>query len=147
VSAAGLVVNPNGDVLIVQQKGGSFSLPKGKPKEGEDALNAAVREIGEEAGVTDLVYELDLCAYMRSNLVNPLETVTILLMMFSTNETTATAVNDPDLVTKSEGAWFLPVETVIEKLSHPVDKKKVRDAIPEIERLIKLRSAEGVTGL
>ena len=53
-SAGGVVVNAEGKVLVVNQHGTSWSLPKGHIEDGEDALAAARREIYEESGVSDL---------------------------------------------------------------------------------------------
>ena len=47
-------LNKKGEVLVVNQRGTSWSLPKGHIDFGEDALTAAKREIYEEAGITDL---------------------------------------------------------------------------------------------
>src|SRR4051812_38300304 len=64
-SAGGVVVNGAGQVLVVNQKGTSWSLPKGHVEEGEDALAAARREIHEETGVTQLEYLGDCGSYTR----------------------------------------------------------------------------------
>ncbi len=50
-SAGGIVLNKDGLVLVVNQKGTSWSLPKGHIDPGEDELAAAVREINEESGI------------------------------------------------------------------------------------------------
>ena len=59
-SAGGVVLNSKGLVLVVSQHGTSWSLPKGHIDPGEDALEAAKREIWEESGVRhlDLVRKL-----------------------------------------------------------------------------------------
>ena len=49
-SAGGVVLNKKGEVLVVSQRGTSWSLPKGHIDKGEDALGAAKREIYEESG-------------------------------------------------------------------------------------------------
>lgn len=54
VSAGGVVINPEGQVLLVNQRGTSWSLPKGHVETSEDPVQAAQREITEESGVTDL---------------------------------------------------------------------------------------------
>ena len=59
-SAGGVVLNGAGQVLVVNQKGTSWSLPKGHVEEGEDALSAARREIFEEAGIPAGVLNLIL---------------------------------------------------------------------------------------
>lgn len=54
VSAGGVVANRQGLILVVaQQNGRSWSLPKGHIDEGEDAETAAIREIEEESGISD----------------------------------------------------------------------------------------------
>ncbi|MBI4120361.1 MAG: NUDIX domain-containing protein [Parcubacteria group bacterium] len=50
-SAGGVVVNNDGQILVVSQKGTSWSLPKGHIDEREDVLTAAKREIHEEGQV------------------------------------------------------------------------------------------------
>src|SRR3989344_9072207 len=62
VCAGGVVLNDEGLVLVVNSRGNSWSLPKGHLEKGESPLEAAVREIKEESGVT----ELDLHGYLGS---------------------------------------------------------------------------------
>ena len=50
-SAGGVVLNEKGEVLVVSQKGETWSLPKGHLDEWETARQAAEREICEESGV------------------------------------------------------------------------------------------------
>ncbi len=64
-TAGGVVLNPRGQVLVVNQFGTSWSLPKGHLDPGEDALAAAKREILEESGVTRLTLLRDLGEYTR----------------------------------------------------------------------------------
>jgi 8-oxo-dGTP pyrophosphatase MutT (NUDIX family) len=52
-SAGGVVTNEEGEILVVSQRGTSWSLPKGHIDPGEDALVAAKREIYEESGIRD----------------------------------------------------------------------------------------------
>jgi len=49
-SAGGVVVNQKGEVLVVSQKGTSWSLPKGHIEKGEEVLVAAKREITKNLG-------------------------------------------------------------------------------------------------
>ncbi|MEK6853224.1 MAG: NUDIX domain-containing protein [Nanoarchaeota archaeon] len=62
VCAGGIVLNHEGLVLVVNSRGNSWSLPKGHLEKGESTLEAAMREIMEESGVTGL----DLQGYLGS---------------------------------------------------------------------------------
>ena len=65
VTAGGVVINQQGMVLVVNQHGTSWSLPKGHVDPGEEPLQAAIREIMEESGITDLHFLIRLGAYGR----------------------------------------------------------------------------------
>jgi ADP-ribose pyrophosphatase YjhB (NUDIX family) len=64
-SAGGVVTNDEGKVLVVSQHGTSWSLPKGHIDPGENALDAAKREIYEESGISDLELIRELGTYER----------------------------------------------------------------------------------
>jgi 8-oxo-dGTP pyrophosphatase MutT (NUDIX family) len=64
-SAGGVVLNREGKVLVVSQNGNSWSLPKGHIDPGENALEAAKREIYEESGVSKLKMVRELGSYER----------------------------------------------------------------------------------
>jgi ADP-ribose pyrophosphatase YjhB (NUDIX family) len=63
--AGGVVLNKAGKVLVVAQRHGTWSLPKGGIEEGETELDAATREIYEESGVKDLQLVKPLITYER----------------------------------------------------------------------------------
>lgn len=58
-AAGGLVKKPNGTFLVIERLG-VWDLPKGKIDKGENPLDAAIREIEEECGVSGIrmVHEL-----------------------------------------------------------------------------------------
>ncbi len=58
-------MNPRGQVLVVNQRGNSWSLPKGHVDPGEEILEAARREIHEESGVSKLELVRKLGSYER----------------------------------------------------------------------------------
>lgn len=59
--AAGGVVIANGRMLLLDRPGrGEVRLPKGHIEEGEDAQEAALREVAEESGYCDLLVAADL---------------------------------------------------------------------------------------
>ncbi|HMD32793.1 MAG TPA: NUDIX domain-containing protein [Candidatus Acidoferrales bacterium] len=64
-SAGGVVTNPDGKVLVVSQRGKTWSLPKGHIDRGEHALDAAKREIYEESGISKLEFVRELGTYER----------------------------------------------------------------------------------
>ena len=64
-SAGGVVLNEEGEVLVVSQWGDSWSLPKGHLDEWETARQAAEREICEESGVCTLEFVRELGSYDR----------------------------------------------------------------------------------
>src|SRR5690554_1059955 len=49
--AGGLVFNTAGNVLLIRHRNGTWVFPKGHIDEGEQPLEAAVREVEEEAGI------------------------------------------------------------------------------------------------
>lgn len=63
--AGGVVLNQNGYVCVVSQRGDSWALPKGHIDPGEDALTAAVREIKEETGISEVTLVKELGSYER----------------------------------------------------------------------------------
>lgn len=51
LSAGGVVISSNNHIVLVNQHGNSWSLPKGHVEEGEEEIDAAKREIYEETGI------------------------------------------------------------------------------------------------
>lgn len=64
-SAGGIVVNPQGRVLLVQEYGYYWGLPRGHIENGESSLETAIREIYEEAGISDLHLIKEVGSYKR----------------------------------------------------------------------------------
>ena len=122
-SAGGVVLNPHGQVLVVSQRGRSWSLPKGHLEKGEEPLEAAKREIYEETGVSQLTLIQELGSYHRYKLSkngmdDPKELKTITLYLFATQQMELKPI-DPK---HPEAIWTHP-ESVIKLLSHPKDKE------------------------
>jgi len=122
-SAGGVVLNPDGRVLLVSQHGTSWSLPKGHLEEGESPLEAARREIREESGVTRLEFVRPLGSYSRHRLgadggEDRSELKTIHLFLFRTDETELQPI-DPD---NPEARWVEP-EGVAGLLTHAKDRE------------------------
>lgn len=122
-SAGGVVINGAGQVLVVNQKGTSWSLPKGHVEAGEDALAAARREIHEEAGVTQLEYLGDFGIYTRHRIgadggEDRSELKTIRMFLFRTKQA-ALFPTDGD---NPEARW-VEREEVASFLTHPRDRE------------------------
>jgi len=131
-SAGGVVLNAKGEVLVVNQRGNSWSLPKGHVDPGEDVLTAARREILEEAGVSDLEYVKDLGGFQRHRIglhggddVSELKDIRIFLFRSSQQELRPT---DPD---NPEARW-VKKEDVPELLTHRKDREFFLSIVPEI---------------
>lgn len=59
-ASGGLVKNNDGEVLMILRKG-KWDLPKGKIEKGETPEIAAVREVEEECGITNLSITKEIC--------------------------------------------------------------------------------------
>lgn len=121
-SAGGVVVGGAGKILVVNQRGTSWSLPKGHIDPGEDALTAAKREIYEEAGIEDLEFVRELGNYQRYKIgknggEDQSELKTIIMFLFKTEEKSLSPI-DPH---NPEARW-IEKEKVAEILTHPKDK-------------------------
>lgn len=123
-SAGGVVLNPKGKVLIVNQNQNSWSLPKGHIDPGESALEAAVREIYEESGVKALKLVKKLGTYERSRIgkdgagSDPTQIKRLTFFLFTTEQTRLSPV-DPQ---NPEARWVDRSE-VCKYLTHPKDKE------------------------
>lgn len=122
-SAGGIVINSRGQVLVVNQKNTSWSLPKGHIEEGEDALIAARREIYEEAGIRDLMLVRELGSYQRFRIgqdgsEDDSELKTIFMFLFKTKESALSPVDRDN----PEARW-IDKEEIVGLLNHPKDKE------------------------
>ncbi len=135
-SAGGVVLHPNGHIIVVRQRDGSWSLPKGKMKEGEDPREAALREIAEETGITDLKLVKLLGSYSRYALTNTggenmdrFKRITIYLFTTQQEELRPIDRRIPEArwVTKEEAASIL---------THPKDQEFFASVMPEMNVLL-----------
>lgn len=130
-SAGGVVIGPSGDVLVVNQNGDSWSLPKGHIDPGETAQQAAEREIQEESGIKQLTFVKELGSYERYKIgkngvgEDASEKKIITLFLYATDEDRL-APEDP---TNPEARWVKPDE-VGSMLSHPKDQQFFENVAP-----------------
>jgi ADP-ribose pyrophosphatase YjhB (NUDIX family) len=125
-SAGGVVLNEKGEVLVVSQRGKSWSLPKGHIDRGEDALAAAKREIYEESGIRDLELIRELGTYERHKISldgrdDRSERKAITMFLFRTREKELKPV-DPD---NPEARW-VEKSQVARLLTHERDQEFFR---------------------
>ena len=123
-SAGGVVMGPDGQIVVVNQRGLSWSLPKGHIEEQEEVLAAAKREIFEETGIREETLTLvrSLGQYGRyrigkHGIEDSSEYKTIMMFLFTTTQT--------DLIPQDsdnpEARW-VPKEQVCDLLTHGADK-------------------------
>jgi ADP-ribose pyrophosphatase YjhB (NUDIX family) len=122
-SAGGVVTNREGKVLVVSQRGTSWSLPKGHIDPGENALVAAKREIFEESGIRDLELIRELGTYERHKIGvdggdDRSELKVITMFLFRTSEKSLKPV-DPD---NPEAKWVEKSKVAL-LLTHEKDKE------------------------
>lgn len=123
-SAGGIVLNPINEVIVVNQRGDSWSLPKGHIDPGETAQQAAEREIAEESGITELAFIRELGSYERHRIgkggigEDRGELKRIHMFLFRTLHQ-ALAPTDPY---NPEARW-VSIEKVADMLTHPKDKE------------------------
>lgn len=125
-SAGGVVTNSEGEVLVVSQRGTSWSLPKGHIDPGENPLAAARREIHEESGISQLELVRELGSYERHKIGldggdDPSELKIVTMFLFRTNQKSLKPV-DAD---NPEARWVEKTK-VIKLLTHQKDKEFFR---------------------
>jgi 8-oxo-dGTP pyrophosphatase MutT (NUDIX family) len=123
-SAGGVVLNREGKVLVVSQRGNSWSLPKGHIDPGEDELEAARREIYEETGVSKLKLLRELGSYERYRIGingrgNSREELKVITMFLFRTPQMALKPIDP----KHPEARWVAKEKVARLLTHKKDRK------------------------
>lgn len=133
VSAGGVVVNNQGMVLVVNQRGSSWSLPKGHIDPGEEPLQAAIREIKEETGITELQFKEILGSYGRYKIgrntdedKNEWKVLVFFLFKTSKNDLKPQDANNP------EARWVKP-DQVESLLTHPKDKAFFKSIFTQIK--------------
>ena len=125
-SAGGVVTNDEGEVLVVSQRGTSWSLPKGHIDPGEEALDAARREIYEESGIRDLELVRELGTYERHKIGvdggdDRSELKAITMFLFRTKEKSLRPVDSDN----PEARWVEKAKVAL-LLTHEKDKEFFR---------------------
>lgn len=122
LGAGGLVFNARGEVLLLRHQEGSWVFPKGHVDPGESELQAALREVAEEAGVRARCSEPEtqLTTHYLNKRREPREIRWFLCL--SDEEPTLPETLFP------EGGFFPPADALA-LLSFAEDRKLLRDAL------------------
>ncbi len=131
-TAGGVVISKKKKVLVVNQRGDSWSLPKGHIEPGEDAKTAAIREIEEETGILRLTFVKELGSYVRYKIGldgrdDTRELKKIHMFLFQTDELKL----EPKDPNHPEARWVHP-DDVEALLTHPKDKVFFKNIRPQI---------------
>lgn len=132
-SAGGVVLNKKGQVLVVNQRRRSWSLPKGHLEEGEEILDAARREIYEESGLKELKLVKFLGSYerMRIGKHGGEDGAELKKLTFFLFEATGEELHpiDPD----NPIARWVDRDNVCDLLTHPKDKEFFQGVLKDLE--------------
>lgn len=132
ITSGGIVKNSQGLILVVNQNGRTWSLPKGGVENGEEIIAAAKREIQEESGISDLRLIKSLGQYERCKMTldggdDPTEQKIIHMFLFETSQIDLR----PSDRANPEARWVAK-EDVEGILTHWKDKEfylKIKDQI------------------
>lgn len=127
IIAGGIVINEYDEVIVVSQKGNSWSLPKGHIENNETELEAAIREIYEESGAKDLKLTKNLGQYERYSMDDQSEMKLRTFFLFKTLKQKLCPI-DPE---NPEAIW-VDKNKVSETLTHPKDKEFFLKILKEI---------------
>ena len=122
-TAGGVVMQKKtGHILVVEQLNHIWSLPKGHIDPGENELQAAVREIKEESGITQLEFIHKIGIYSRYKIAidgsdDTSELKNMVFFLFETNQEKLVP-EDPN---NPSAKWVAPKE-VSKLLTHKKDK-------------------------
>lgn len=124
--AGGVVVGPENKILVVNQHGDSWSLPKGRLEGQEDEVAAAKREIYEESGIKEESLELveKLGSYERTRIgqggIGEVkgDIRVIDMYLFKTKQSKLAPI-DPE----NPAARWVEADRVSELLTHQKDKE------------------------
>lgn len=134
-SSAGVVIGEDNNLLLVQEFGFFWGLPRGHIEPEESPIEAVRREIAEEAGITDLTEISELGSYVRSTYdeqgepnYNEIKHITGYAFLTSQQDI---APRDSDI---TAAGWFNP-EQAVSKLINREDITFLEAAIAKLRSL------------
>ncbi len=134
-SAGGVVMNDSGEIVVIvptrRAADGSkvLALPKGHPDGEESPLQAALREVREEAGVdAEVVDSLGEVRYWYQRGGRRIaKVVEFFLLRYVSGD-----VGDHDH--EVEHARWVPAQEAVETLTYPGERDMVRRALSQVQR-------------
>jgi diadenosine hexaphosphate hydrolase (ATP-forming) len=126
--AGGVVINDEGQVLLIRHRNGTWVFPKGHVEPGESKVDTAVREVEEEAGVQAVA--LDPRQTWQTEYVNPRREgrrITWYLLRSSARQAVLREAIFPD------GGFFAP-EEALRMLAFDEDKATLKQVLRAARR-------------
>lgn len=130
-SAGGIILNEKKVVLVFENKTQMWAFPKGHIEYSESELEAALREIREETGLTNLKLILKLGNYTRHTKKSPQIIKQIVMFLFKT-EDQYIFPNANDIVRVE----WVRINDVQQKLSYSEDIKFFNEKLSLIKRYL-----------
>lgn len=131
--AGGVVIGPDGRIVVVEQEHNTWSLPKGGIDYGEDDQSAAKREVEEESGIprSRLQFIKKIGTYERYKIGldgpdDKSEIKKISMFLFKTSFT----VLEPHDSANPSAIWLTP-DQAVERVTHRKDKEFLQNQIVE----------------
>jgi diadenosine hexaphosphate hydrolase (ATP-forming) len=118
-----VVVNADGRILMIRHKNGTWVFPKGHIESGESKVEAAVREVEEEAGVVAAIHDPRMT--WQTDYVNPRREARRITWYLLTTDATSTVQREALF---PEGGFFAP-NAAMRKLAFDEDKAVLRGAL------------------
>ncbi len=135
--AGGVVINDAGDVLLIRHRNGSWVFPKGHIESGESKVDAAVREVEEEAGVQATV--VDPRKTWQTAYVNPRREGRRITWYLLRSQATEAVMREPIF---PSGGFFAPDEA-LGMLAFEEDRAMLRHVLRAARRAGVLESEPG----
>lgn len=118
VAVAGLISNPEGDILLVHSPRRGWEFPGGQVEEGETLMQALEREVREEAGINIYVGQL---VGVYSNIGQPTK---VMLDFIGTWASGGLATSNESLQTE----WVSHHEA-LQRITHPAIHDRLRNML------------------
>lgn len=119
------------EVLLIKNKGGHWSFPKGHPEGDETGIETARRELREETGIVECDIQEATTFVERFQFEKAGRTVDREITFYLGMVTSAQLVADPHAV--HESIW-LPFDRALKQLTYPESKQILRDVIAYFDR-------------